>query len=369
MEMNTQMNLEKHILDLLDRKKNVLLMGAPGTGKSRLLNVIASMFEGAARSNTNPQHDLNADVPIPEGGIERDIPFLSGKTCRVFRTVLHQNSKYRDFFTGYVPRPGTENGFEISKGILYEANEFAKRTDCASLLIIDEINRGPAVEVFGGSIVAIECDKRLSADSTKNKQTQFFDILDPNTATLSEYAFSPRLYILAAMNQADVSVAPLDVAFLRRWVSVKLQPDYKILAEYFGFNPNEQLSERPERVEDVYYVVTKALEEINRLITIGKGADYQLGHGILLTEDKATDVNSALKHAIEIWQTIYTHIEELFFGDASALSFILNANSEKSPYIKKEETFAGENKIVLECSDITETNIFDLYLSILHHGQ
>ena len=237
------------------------------------------------------------------------------------------------------------------------------------VFIIDEINRGPAVEVFGGSIVAIESDKRLSADSTKNKQTQFFDILNPNTAKLSEYAFSPRLYILAAMNQADVSVAPLDVAFLRRWVSVKLQPDYKILAEHFGFNPNEQPPERPERVEDIYFVIAKALEEINRLITIGKGADYQLGHGILLTEDKATNVNNALKHAIEIWQTIYTHIEELFFGDASALSFILNANSEKSPYTKKEETFAGENKIVLESSDITESNIYDLYLSVLHHEQ
>lgn len=363
------MKLENQILDLLNRKKNVLLMGAPGTGKSRLLNEVASLFEGSNNSNPTPHHNQNSAIPIPQAAGNSTITFLSGMQTRVFRTVLHQNSKYRDFFTGYVPRPGTENGFEISKGILYEANEFAKRTNCASLLIIDEINRGPAVEVFGGSIVAIESDKRLSADGTKNKQTQFFDILNPNTAKLSEYAFSPRLYILAAMNQADVSVAPLDVAFLRRWVSVKLQPDYKILAERFGFNPSEQPPEHPRRVEDIYFVVTKALEEINRLITIGKGADYQLGHGILLTEDKATDVNSALKHAIEIWQTIYTHIEELFFGDASALSFILNANSEKSPYTKKEETFAGENKIVLESSDITESNIYDLYLSVLHHEQ
>ena len=361
------MKLEKQILELLDRKKNVLLMGAPGTGKSRLLNEIALIFEGANRTRTTPQHSLNTEVPIPETGVENDIAFLSGKQRRVFRTVLHQNSKYRDFFTGYVPCPGTENGFMINRGILYEANEFAKGNNCASLLIIDEINRGPAVEVFGGSIVAIESDKRLSENGTKGKHTQFFDILDPNTANFTEYAFSPRLYILAAMNQADVSVAPLDVAFLRRWVPVKLRPNYNVLAEHFGFNMNDQTPQQPESAKDVYLVVTKALKEINRLITIGKGTDYQLGHGILLTENKATDVTNALKHAKEIWQTIYTHIEELFFGDAQALSFILNANSNNSPYKKIEETFAGENKIILENDDITKANIFNLYLSILEH--
>ena len=36
-------NKEK-ILGLLDSKKNVLLMGAPGTGKSRVMNEVAEAF-------------------------------------------------------------------------------------------------------------------------------------------------------------------------------------------------------------------------------------------------------------------------------------------------------------------------------------
>lgn len=54
--------------------------------------------------------------------------------------------------------------------------------------------------------------------------TQFFEIINPVDGQMIEYAFSPNLYILAAMNQADASVAPLDVAFMRRWQSYKLTP-------------------------------------------------------------------------------------------------------------------------------------------------
>lgn len=121
-----------------------------------------------------------------------------------------------------MPVLGATGGYCVNAGILYRANEFAKQENSAALLIIDEINRGPAIEVFGGSIVAIESDKRLNEDNTPNVATQFFEIINPVDGQMMEYAFSPNLYILAAMNQADASVAPLDVAFMRRWQSYSL---------------------------------------------------------------------------------------------------------------------------------------------------
>lgn len=354
---------EQNILQLLYAKKNVLLMGAPGTGKSKIMNDVAAAFKGVQGVVANPVHIPSAAIPIPAH--KGTLPILTAKNRKVFRTTLHQNSKYRDFLTGITPAIGTGSGYSINKGILYRANEFAKQPDSAALLIIDELNRGPAIEVFGGSIVAIESDKRLSADNTVLPTTQFFEIISPSDGNMMEYAFSPNLYILAAMNQADVSVAPLDVAFMRRWHTEKLQPNYDILCEMFEVDVDADIPHICSSASDVYNVAINALRKINEAISIGRGEDYQLGQGVFLsTKPSENTKEAALKFVAEAWNMIYAHIEELFFGDCTAVAYIVNANSEKSPYHTEEKTFAGETKILLRHDPIDVDNIFDLYLAI-----
>lgn len=356
---------EQTILDLLYRKKNVLLMGAPGTGKSKIMNDVAKVFEATHTAVAQPVHMPSAPIPIPANPGTGVHPILSAKNRKVFRTTLHQNSKYREFLSGITPVIGSQNGYEISKGILYRANEFAKQPDSAALLIIDELNRGPAVEVFGGSIVAIESDKRLSDQNQPLQTTQFFEMLSPVTGKMEEYAFAPNLYILAAMNQADVSVAPLDVAFLRRWQPQKLEPDYSVLYGNFGVDATAPLPTSCQSATDVYAVAIKALEKINAVISIGRGKDYQLGQGVFLsTKPLSNNVADALTFVAEAWCMIYAHIEELFFGDCVSIAYVVNANSPKSPYTTKEVSFADETKMILQCENIDTQTIFDLYLSI-----
>ncbi|WP_186423781.1 AAA family ATPase [Lacrimispora celerecrescens] len=364
---------DKHkILELLNRKRNVLLMGAPGTGKSKVMNDVARAFEDGGSKLKQPSHVHGASIPIPAiampNGLE--LPMLQKKNRKVFRTTLHQNSKYRDFLTGIVPEFGSVGGYKINEGILYRANEFAKQADSAALLIIDELNRGPAIEVFGGSIVAIENDKRLGEDNSVLPTTQFFEIIDPVSGGMIEYAFSPNLYILSAMNQADASVAPLDVAFMRRWQSYKLEPNYEVLYNVFNMIPSSVLPTVFNDASDVYHVAFRALEKINTLIAIGRGSEYQLGQGVFLsTKPKDDSKDAALQFVLEAWAIIYSHIEELFFGDGISIGYIINASSPLSPYELVEVSFAGETKVILKSNSITTNNIFDLYYSIAGREQ
>jgi len=221
--------------------------------------------------------------------VHQDIPAPAKLDRKVFRTVFHQNSKYRDFLSGITPAVNNQAGvanFTVVPGTLYRASEYAKGSQGAALLIIDEINRGPAVQIFGGAIVAVECDKRLAEDGARRAETQWFELLDPVTGEVIEYALPHDLYILAAMNQADASVEPLDVAFLRRWEPLRLEPDERVLREFYGLGPvnADLLPDRPASSADALEASVRAWVAVNEQVALGRGPEFQIGHGVLMSE-------------------------------------------------------------------------------------
>lgn len=372
----------KEVLQLLKDRRNVLISGAPGTGKSRLLGEVANAFitsSIATESAPVPVHIPGASVPIPSAipadtnpGLQSIFPAPSRTNRKIFRTTFHQNSKYREFITGMVPIIGAGGGFRIMSGTLYRSSEHAKLADGASLLVIDEINRGPAVQVFGGSIVSIEPDKRLLEDNSNHPQTQYFEIIDPESSEIIEYALPEHLYILAAMNQADTSVEPLDVAFLRRWAPYNLEPNTDFLRNYFSLSETkiEPLPDTPTEIAHVYEAAIQSWEVVNSRIRLGRGAEFQLGHGIYLANNQTPPevIQEALVFSAEVWGYIRMHIDEVFFGDLRGIAAVLNVigGPQDHPYKLNETTFADEPRVdLIGPKKVDAENIYGLLRAIV----
>jgi len=362
----------KQALKLLTRSRNVLVSGPPGTGKSKLLAEIALAFEaafGLAPAGGRPQLNPAGGIPIPPAaGAVKDIPAPTKADRKVFRTVFHQNSKYRDFVSGITPAVNKAAGapdFTIVKGTLYRASEHAKAPNGAALLIIDEINRGPAVQVFGGAIVAIESDKRLAPDGNRRTETQFFEMVDPDSGEVVEYALPHDLYILAAMNQADASVEPLDVAFLRRWEPLRLEPDETVLRGFYGLGARgaNPLPSVPANVTDALEASVRAWAALNSQIALGRGPEFQIGHGVLMPNVKpqTMELPEALDTLCVGWAKMRAHVEEVFFGDIRGIAAAFNALDGPSfnPFQLTETTFADDLRFRLEGpTNFAEGNIY-----------
>ena len=245
---------------------------------------------------------------------------------------------------GLVPKIDTAGAFVVTKGTLYRASLHAMQDGNAALVVIDEINRGPAIAAFGSALVGLEADKRLPTSGEPTPETQFFELLDDD-GNPTPFALPTDLYVLAAMNEADTSVEPLDVAFLRRFHIHRLEPRYDVLRRHFGLPPqsSEDLEPVPGSASDWYEALVRAFQRTNERILLGRGGAYQLGHGALMHAPAPLDgLAAAQLYVAEAWSTIRAHVDEVFFGDTRAIAEVLLAGHGSSPYTLMEATFAEQ---------------------------
>jgi 5-methylcytosine-specific restriction protein B len=337
--MSTELTTE--VLRKLRQHRLVLIAGPPGVGKSRLLAQVRAAFtsEVAALPAYQPTNHSDPFPPVMLAADEASDWFPSPeRTDRaVFTTTFHPNYRYRDFMRGVAPKIGVGAGFMVTSGKMYKAALHALEDNGAALLIIDEINRGPAVQIFGDSIVAIESDKRRG-----QRNALPFQMLN-DEGEYEDFELPSDLYILAAMNQADTSVESLDVAFLRRWEPLRLDPDETVLRAHYGLESGAlTLPDRPSTAHDVYAAAISAWVKVNERISLGRGPEFQIGHGIFpLSEESPNEVDAALRFVADPWQRIRTHVDEVFFGNVSGVAAVLNAGSVGNPVRLEEVPFGS----------------------------
>ena len=252
----------ENLVAVLRNKKNIILQGAPGVGKTFAAKRLAWSMMG-----------------------EKD-------DSRIEFVQFHQNYSYEDFMMGYKP---VEDGFELKYGIFYRfCQRAANQPDKEFFFIIDEINRGNMSKIFGELLMLIEKDYRGT------KATLAYNGLS--------FSVPKNLYIIGMMNTADRSLAMIDYALRRRFSFFEVEPGFDsdgFIHYQNGLN-NETLNELINKVKD-----------LNREITLDKslGKGFCIGHSYFCGRDVCTE---EWLHSIVDYD-ILPMLSEYWFDDANKL--------------------------------------------------
>lgn len=227
------------LVGLIKAKKNVILQGAPGVGKTYAAKRLAYSMMGVKDQN------------------------------RVMMVQFHQSYSYEDLIEGYRP---TATGFEIKKGSLYNfCKKAADDLESNYFFIIDEINRGNLSKIFGELFMLIENDKRGNALQLLYSDEKFF---------------VPRnVYIIGMMNTADRSLAMLDYALRRRFAFYEMKP---------GFASHGFCKYRTSKESTKFDALINCVENLNGVIA----SDDSLGDGFCIGHSYFCNLNEMSDRAL-----------------------------------------------------------------------
>ncbi len=232
------MDEEKYntLVALVRNKKNVILQGAPGVGKTFAAKRLAYSMMG---------------VKDPD---------------RVMMVQFHQSYSYEDFIMGFRP---SEKGFELKKGAFYN---FCKRAEIDSeneyFFIIDEINRGNMSKIFGELFMLIESDKR-----GVELQLLYSD---------EKFSVPRNVFIIGMMNTADRSLAMLDYALRRRFAFFDITPGFE--TDGFRAYKNSLGSEKFDRLINSVETLNESIAKDESL-----GEGFCIGHSYFCNLKDVTD--------------------------------------------------------------------------------
>ncbi len=260
---------------LIIAKKNIILQGPPGVGKTFASKRLAYSIMG-----------------------EKD-------EKRIMMVQFHQSYSYEDFIMGF--RPNKES-FKLTSGPFYEfCKEAQDDIEQDYFFIIDEINRGNLSKIFGELLMLIENDKR------GEKLRLLYE---------NELFSVPRnVHLIGLMNTADRSLAMIDYALRRRFAFYEMRPAFdsdgfkKLIEKYKG-------TKFPKLIDSVKALNKKISEDEN----LGDG--FNIGHSYFCPDDNVNsdEINDWLKSVIEF--ELIPLLNEYWIDEKSKIQDWINDHKE-----------------------------------------
>ena len=233
----------RQILDSISLRKNLILQGPPGVGKTFIARRVAWCLMG-----------------------HKDPECLE-------MVQFHQSYAYEDFVQGW--RPTKQGGFRLRNGVFFEFCERAKQQpDKKFVFVIDEINRGNLSRIFGELLMLIESDKRGPEHA----------IALTYGSTGERFSVPDNVHLLGLMNTADRSLAIVDYALRRRFAFETLKPAYGT-GKFREFLLEADVE--PDLVDRIDGNMGTLNERIRQDKDLGPG--FEIGHSYFVPEESADE--------------------------------------------------------------------------------